>query len=258
MRAKALCYVLTLAAFSYTGCAAPTSGHDDSSSQALAGGNAASDEDFIGDEGPGWDRPEVDPTRAPGYVSPSEKRGFAPADVPVKAVLNFTWHGQETHYWCGPGSVHMAIGTRIADPPSETKLADFMGTTTAGTVRDDAIRALNNWLTPPTPYVSVPVDSPPTQAQRDLLKQTILDRIGGGYPVIANVHSGWRPPFYPSGNIGHFVAVVGYDQSGDMVLIADPAADGSGGHPRWDDVPESYWIATEDLGSWVGSRGYSQ
>jgi hypothetical protein len=75
--------------------------------------------------------------------------------------------------------------------------------------------------------------------------------------MVANVLSGWRPPGYPNGKIGHFVAVMGYDQGGDSVLIADPAGDGAAG-PRWVNVPQSYWISTQDLGTWVGGRGYSQ
>jgi hypothetical protein len=150
----------------------------------------------------------------------------------------------------------MALSTHITTPPSQTDLANFMGTTKEGTVRADEIRALNNYLSPPVPYASIPIDSVPTQDQRDLLKATVVERISSGWPVVANVLSGWRPPGYPSGTIGHFVAVMGYDDSGDTVLIADPAADGAAS-ARWTDVPKTYWITMQNLGTWIGGRGYS-
>jgi hypothetical protein len=70
------------------------------------------------------------------------------------------------------------------------------------------------------------------------------------------VLSGWRPQGYPAGTIGHFVAVVGYDNHGDKIMIADPAAAGSAG-PNWADVPKTYWISFQNFGTWVGGRGYS-
>jgi hypothetical protein len=213
---------------------------------------AALEEAMFGDRGPGWDSPEPDPTRAPDFRLDARTI----ADAPARVVLDYTWYGQPNGYWCGPGAARMAISTRMESPPTQPALAEFMGTTKEGTVRADAIRALNQWLAPRTPYQSIPMDSRPTEEQRDLLKQTVVGRLSTGWPVIANVLSGWRPPGYPSGTIGHFVAVVGYDASGDKVLIADPAAKGSAG-PRWEDVPKTYWISIQNLGTWIGGRGYS-
>jgi hypothetical protein len=219
---------------------------DDTADQSAA---ALEEEAFVGDRVPAGQA--EGPTRAPSFrLDP-----HAIASAPAKVVLTFTWNGQETGYWCGPGSTRMAIGTHVASPPSQQDLATFMGTTKEGTVRADTVRALNQWLAPQTPYQSFAVDSVPTQDQRDLLKQTVVARLSAGWPVIANVLSGWRPPGYPSGTIGHFVAVMGYDESGDKVLIADPAADGAAS-ARWKDVPKTYWISMQNLGTWVGGRGF--
>jgi hypothetical protein len=217
---------------------------------------AALSDEYVGDRGgeTTLDAEEVDPTRAQSFSRAAVAAKIA--EAPAKAVLDFTWFGQETGYWCGPGSTRMAISTHMTTPPSQTELADFMGTTKEGTVRADEVRALNNYLAPSVAYVSVPMDSVPTQDQRDLLKATVVSRISNGWPVVANVLSGWRPPGYPSGTIGHFVAVVGYDQHGDQVMIADPAGAGSPG-PRWNDVPKTYWISMQNLGTWIGGRGYS-
>jgi hypothetical protein len=229
-------------------------GSGDTTSDPSSEGSSALEgaDTYVGDQSGAT--PKQDPTRARNFSRTAVQATIAAA--PAKAVLNFNWYGQETGYWCGPGSTRMALSTHMTTPPSQTDLANFMGTTKEGTVRADEIRALNNWLAPPTPYASIAMDTVPTQDQRDLLKATVVSRIASGWPVVVNVLSGWRPPGYPSGTIGHFVAVMGYDNQGDKVLIADPAADGAAS-ARWVDVPKTYWIAMHDLGTWVGGRGYS-
>jgi len=206
-----------------------------------------------GDRGGARDPREVDPTRAPGYRSELAR---VIDETPERVVLDFRWFGQPNGYWCGPGASRIALSTHMAEPPTQPVLAEFLGTTTDGTARIDMIRALNHWLTPRESYTSIPMDMAPTQEQRDLLKQNLLKRLSGGWPVVANVLSGWRPPGYPSGTIGHFVVVVGYEQHGERVLIADPAAEGSAG-PHWSNVPATYWISFRNLGTWTGGRGYS-
>lgn len=208
-----------------------------------------------------WNATDNDPTVTP---TPQDEADIAAAtaeaaEAPATAVLSFVWKGQETGYWCGPGSTRMAIDTRLPanELPSQTELANFMGTTTEGSIRVNLIDTLNHYIPPPRPYVSTPMSMVPTQAQRDLLKTTVLARISKGWPVVTNVLSGWRPPGYPSGTIGHFVAVVGYDDAGAKVYIADPAGDGAAG-PRWTNVPRTYWISMDNLGRWVGGRGYSR
>lgn len=182
----------------------------------------------------------------------------APAPAPaLKKVLDVKWFGQETYYWCGPGSTRMALGTRLADPPSQTTLANFMGTTTKGTDHIGLVaNALNKYF-PGAAYKSRTITEPPTQAQRALLKTDLVTRTDKGFPIVANVISGWRPPGYPSGTVYHYVAVVGYDDSGAKVLIADPAAEGKGGGASWNNVPRTSWISLQDLGTWIGGKGYT-
>ena len=65
------------------------------------------------------------------------------------------------------------------------------------------------------------------------------------------------------GTIYHYIALVGYDDSGDKVLVADPAATGCGdgacGSPSsaFYNTPKSYWINTSDLGVWITPKGYT-
>ncbi len=221
-----------------------------------------------GQQGPGTPIPDTqEPAQGSTPATPSERDDApgqspapapAPAPAPVtKKVLDVTWYGQETYYWCGPGSTRMALGTRIKSPPSQTTLASFMGTTVNGTDHIGLVaNALNHYFGGGG-YASRPMNDPPTKAQRDRLKVDLLSRIGSGYPIVANVISGWRPPGYPGGTIYHYVAVVGFDDGGEKVLVADPAAEGKGGGASWNAVPRTYWISLEDLGTWIGGKGYT-
>ncbi|MDN3355777.1 C39 family peptidase [Actinomadura sp. DC4] len=170
-------------------------------------------------------------------------------------TLPFTWYGQERYYYCGPASTKMALSARMS-PPSQTTLGASLGTTTDGT--DDisnVVTTLNHYLGT-TWYERKPVSDPPTQAQRNLLKQDIVYDVDRGWAIVANVVSGWRPPGYPSGTIYHYVAVVGYSNSGDSAVIADPAGAGAGGS-GWANVPKTYTISTYDLGTWIGLKAYA-
>jgi len=190
-------------------------------------------------------------------AAPNAPDDLATPPPPAKKVLDVIWQGQQTGYWCGPGSTRMALTTRMGGAaPTQQTLATYLGTTTDGTDDISLVRgALNHYLSIDF-YEAKYLPDPPSQAERDLLKNDIVYDISRGYPIVANVVSGWRPPGYPGGTIYHYVAVVGYDQSGELVLIADPAGDGAGG-ASWTSVPRTYWISVEDLGTWIGGKGYT-
>ncbi len=208
--------------------------------------------DAARDEGPSAPRDAAPDTFAPAGDAVIESG----PDDGVKKVLPFSWKGQETYYWCGPGSTRMALSTRLASPPSQTTLANYLGTTTAGTDHIGlVVSALNNYF-PTTRFKTKSMYDPPTAAQRAALKADILANIGDGFGMVANVISGWRPPGYPGGTIYHYVAIVGYDAGGDLVLIADPAAEGASGS-SWEKVPRTYWVSIADLGTWIGGKGYT-
>jgi hypothetical protein len=195
-----------------------------------------------------WNKPEnTEPEPPPTDDPPAPTDGI---------TLPFSWEGQQTYYWCGPASTRIALSVGVASPPSQNTLAMFMGTTTAGTDHIGLVRDALNYYWGTSWFETKDMYDPPTQAQRDLLKADILLNLGNGYPIVANVWSGWRPPGYPPGEIFHYVAVVGYADGGETVLIADPAAEGHGGS-SWGNVPQTYWISLWDLGTWIGGKGYS-
>jgi hypothetical protein len=47
---------------------------------------------------------------------------------------------------------------------------------------------------------------------------------------------------------GHYVAVIGYSDSGRTVKIADPANGNGDG---------TYWVSTINMANWMATRGYS-
>jgi hypothetical protein len=194
-----------------------------------------------------------DPTLAPAPRGATVSSSLRPSS----RSLQVAWQGQQTYYWCGPGSTRMALSTHMANPPSQSELANYLGTTTNGTDNIGLVAgALNHYLGVNF-YQSKSMNDPPTAAQQAGLEHDILVRIGDqGFPLVANVISGWRPPGYPGGTIYHYVAIVGYDQDGQRVLIADPAGDGAGGS-SWTAVPRTYWISVGDLGIWIGGKGYA-
>lgn len=190
---------------------------------------------------------------------------LATAPPPAKKVLPFEWQGEEQYYMCGPSAARMALSTRMASPPSQQQLGSYMGTTSNGTDYIGLVRgALNHYLGI-TSYAEIDLpNDPPSQAQQDALAHDLVASIDAGYGLVANVVSGWRPPFYPQGGtIYHYVALVGYDDHGAKVLVADPAATGCGDGPcgspssGFYNTPKSYWIATSDLGVWITPKGYT-
>lgn len=176
--------------------------------------------------------------------------------APAAKSLAISWQGQQTGYWCGPGSTRIALTAKMASPPSQTTLANYMGTTTNGTDHIGLPKnALNKYLNT-TAYQTRTISDPPTAAQREALKQSLVASVTNGYALVANVVSGWRPPGYPGGTIYHYVAVVGYDQGGERALIADPAGKCAAGS-RWCNVPSTYWVSLSNLATWIGGKGFA-
>jgi hypothetical protein len=180
------------------------------------------------------------------------------APQPGTVQLTATWFGQERLEWSAPASAQIALSTLVAAPPSQQDLATYMGTTVNGTDNVGLVQgALNHFANTTWFETKFIPNCPPTDAQRELLKRDVLLNVNTGHPLVANVISGFRPPGYPpTGTIYHYVAVVGYASNGDMVLIADPGAEGHGG-ADWQNVMRFYWISTIDLGTWICNKGYT-
>lgn len=199
---------------------------------------------------------EVELGASPAAGSDVAESASPLAGAPASRVLGYQWQGQQTYYWCGPAATRIALSARMT-PPTQTTLASQLRTTTNGTDHIGlVVNALNHRLGV-NHYSTRVINDPPTAAQEAALKQSLVASISNGYPLVANVVSGWRPSFYPGGTIYHYVAVVGYDQGGDRALIADSGAEGHGGSSAWYNVPRTYWVTTRQLAVWIGGKGYA-
>ncbi|MGV9666924.1 GH25 family lysozyme [Nocardia niigatensis] len=164
-------------------------------------------------------------------------------------VLPHQYSVQETGYWCGPGSTQIALTCRGVDV-AEAALAEEIGTNTGGT----------NWIGQITevlarrtgqPYITreIPND-PPTPAQRDQLWADVVASIDSGNGLVANIDAppGNQPPGYPPNEeILHYIALVGYNDEGD-IYVADPANFGGYTH---------YWLSLDKLASLIAVKGYT-
>lgn len=219
-----------------------------------------------GAQGPGTPIPPSAPgngqetASAPLPETPAAQPENPAPTAPASKTLNIAWQRQINGYYCGPGTTRIVISTREStNLPTQDFLAGQLGTDTDGTDHINSMRDVLNarWkLTGADAFVSHDMDFTPTAAQRAQFKADVVKRIAAGYGIVTNVISGWRPPGYPTtGTIYHYVAIVGYDQNGDKVLVADPAGEGGSG-TAFKNVPRTYWVDIEDMATWIGGKGY--
>ncbi|MFD3405867.1 C39 family peptidase [Kribbella sp. NPDC058693] len=180
-------------------------------------------------------------------VKPVPKLGFSTQTV---RTLNIDFQYQQTGYWCGPAATRIALSARIS-PPSQQQLANELPTTTNGTDWIGQVtRVLNNHLGTGWYETKEMPNDPPTQAQRDLLWRDVVLDINNNYPIVANIvaPANNHPPGYPNYTIYHYFTVIGYDDSDQTVLIADPA----GFAPT-----ATYWLTFNQLATLIPPKGYS-
>lgn len=168
---------------------------------------------------------------------------------PSSKVLKYDYQAQTTYYNCGPAAVRNALSATGIDS-TQDELGVRLGTTEMGTnSAEDTTRVLNQ-MVKGSPYRTrmIPGNAA-TPAQMDQLQADVVRAISAGRGVVVNVagsatdvDGGWHS--FPG---GHYIAVVGYQDDGRTVKIADSA----------DPNVPSYWISTIALAHWAATRGYS-
>ncbi|MER7416098.1 C39 family peptidase [Micromonospora peucetia] len=182
--------------------------------------------------------PDPDLTRKPEAPKP-----------PAAKTLKYDYQAQSTFYNCGPAAVRNALSAagiaRSQDALGAQLGTDEMGTDSA----EDTTRVLNATVKG-DPYRTrmIPGGSA-TPAQMDRLQADVVAAITDARGVVVNVagsatdiDGGWHS--FPG---GHYVAVVGYQDEGKLVKIADSA----------NPATASYWMSTIALANWAATRGYS-
>jgi hypothetical protein len=183
----------------------------------------------------------------PAQPAAAQPPGAAPP--PSSKVLDYEYQSQPNFYWCGPAATRIALTARGKNP-AQDYIAKKLGTTVNGTnSANDTTRALNSLGDTDFYHTREIPGRSASPAEMDRLQADVVRAISNGYPVVANVvgaatdtAGGWHG--YDG---GHYVAIVGYEDDGRTVKVADPA------NPN----VSSYWVTTIDMANWMARRGYS-
>lgn len=173
----------------------------------------------------------------------------AAPEPPTSKVLEYDYQAQINFYYCGPAAVRNALSaTGVARTQDE--LAGPLGTDQFGTdSAEDTTRVLNAEVAGEPYQTRMISGGSATPAQMDQLQADVVKAISEDRSVVVNIAGsatdtagGWHS--FPG---GHYVAVVGYDDDGRLVQIADSA----------NPATSSYWMTTIALANWAATRGYS-
>ncbi|MEV7231190.1 C39 family peptidase [Polymorphospora sp. NPDC051019] len=189
--------------------------------------------------------PERAQAAPPQEAAPKEAAPKAPAEK----TLSYDFQYQPNAYYCGPASTRIALSAQ-GHTPSQDNLAGQLGTTFAGTNSShDIARVLNKVVGGDAYRVREIPGQKATSAQMDRLQADVVEAVGKGRPVVANIVGGAtdNDGFWRSFPGGHYVTIVGYGDEGRQVRVADPSGVG----------PASYWMSTITMAHWMASRGYS-
>ncbi|MEU4640473.1 C39 family peptidase [Micromonospora sp. NPDC023814] len=170
-------------------------------------------------------------------------------EPPKSKSLDYDYQAQTTFYNCGPAAVRHALSAagiaRSQDALGAQLGTDEMGTDSA----EDTTRVLNATVKGDPYRTRMIPGGAATPAQMDQLQADVVAAITDGRGVVVNVagsatdtDGGWHS--FPG---GHYIAVVGYQDEGRLVKIADSA----------NPATASYWMSTIALANWAATRGYS-
>lgn len=166
---------------------------------------------------------------------------------------------QEQSWDCGPASTQVVLNG-LGIVMSENDLISRIGTTVNGTDYVGLIQNVLNDLVPGANYTSVYFDGEnlPTPVQSDQLWTNVVGSINSGHGVVFNWDAppdnypvgvkGSVSPSYGGGEVMHYVACMGYDDTpGARALwIADPGFS-----------PFEYWISFDQAASLIPPKGYA-
>ncbi|SCL71554.1 C39 family peptidase [Micromonospora chersina] len=194
---------------------------------------------------------------AGGIAGPAIAAHAAPADN-TKVVADRKGHGereldvryeaQPNFYYCGPAATRNALSV-LGKNIDVDAMAKEMGTTENGTNSINDITPVLNKETGKH-YRSVEIrDGKADDKQTDTLRADIVRTVDDGRAVVANIAGTATDT---DGNThsfegGHYISVVGYQNDGHTVTIADSA------NPN----TASYRISVDNLADWIATRGYS-
>lgn len=160
---------------------------------------------------------------------------------------------QQTSFYCGPAVVAIALAMLLPDPPTQRMLAssDALQTDLNGeTNRHRICEIVNRYLGGGTYQVN-DLSRPATTEERGQFTRDLRRSARAGAPLLCSLEvmpGGPRPhQGYPQDRvIEHHVAVHGYYDAGERVLVSDPA--GKSPAVTWGHaVPVEYTVSTDTL-----------
>jgi hypothetical protein len=170
-----------------------------------------------------------------------------PAEGDDKQLLHYDYQRQKTEYYCAPAATAIALSTQ-GKSVSQREVANKLGTTTDGTESvDDTTRVLNEMTG--GGYETTEIDGVEAQPQQvQELRTDVVEAVDDNRAVVANItgiaeDTNGKQYSYTG---GHYLSIVGYEDGGDTLKIADPY-----------DRSKDYWMDDEDVADWVAERGYS-
>lgn len=173
----------------------------------------------------------------------------AAPEPPTSKVLEYDYQAQINFYYCGPAAVRNALSATGVER-TQDELAGPLGTDQFGTdSAEDTTRVLNAEVEGEPYQTRMISGGSATPAQMDQLQADVVKAITEDRSVVVNIagsatDTAGRWHSFPG---GHYVAVVGYDDDGRLVQIADSA----------NPATSSYWMTTIALADWAATRGYS-
>ncbi|GHJ13731.1 C39 family peptidase [Micromonospora sp. AKA38] len=162
--------------------------------------------------------------------------------------LDVRYEAQPNFYYCGPAAARNAISV-LGKNIDVHAMAKEMGTTENGTNSINDITPVLNKETG-KPYRSVEIkDRKADDKQTDKLRADIVRTVDDGRAVVANIAGTATDTDGTTHSFegGHYISVVGYQNNGTTVTIADSA------NPN----TASYRISVDNLADWIATRGYS-
>ncbi|WP_431937536.1 C39 family peptidase [Micromonospora sp. RP3T] len=182
------------------------------------------------------------------HAAPAEKATVVADRKSGERELDVRYEAQPNFYYCGPAAARNAISV-LGKNIDVHAMAKEMGTTENGTNSINDITPVLNKETG-KPYRSVEIKTGKADdKQTDKLRADIVRTVDDGRAVVANIAGtatdtdGGTHSFEG----GHYISVVGYQNNGETVTIADSA------NPN----TASYRITVDNLADWIATRGYS-
>jgi peptidase C39-like protein len=181
---------------------------------------------------------------------PRPTQPAAPPPPPSVKELAHSFELQHTYYNCGPAATRVALSAQ-GKLFTEDEVGQMLGTTQNGT--DSAInvtQALNSQLGPDRYHTYEIPAYPATPDDIGQFKTNVVNAIARGDVVVANIAG---TMYDNAGELhsyegGHYLAIVGYSDSGDNVEIADSA----------DTIGSPYYtMPVSRMADWIATRGYS-